>query len=164
MLIPAPSVWLMTCAAMHECRNMARKLYDTSSAASADNQLLVCGNFHNTRQTALLNAQIPAVCLTITHTPEQHLQPANGPYLARQSESESRYGWQSASQSVLVSSPLGLMTRYSMVGMTITVILSWCASLPRWEGVSGHCQESVFVCVVYIYNLYMHIYIECYEI
>jgi len=32
---------------------MARKLYDTNSAASADNQLYICGNFHATPQLAL---------------------------------------------------------------------------------------------------------------
>jgi hypothetical protein len=33
--------------------HMARKLYDTNSAASADNQLYICGNFHDTPQMAL---------------------------------------------------------------------------------------------------------------
>ena len=32
---------------------MTRKLYDTNSAAAADNQLYICGNFHDTPQMAL---------------------------------------------------------------------------------------------------------------
>jgi hypothetical protein len=32
---------------------MSRKLYDTNSTASADNQLYICGNFHDTPQMPL---------------------------------------------------------------------------------------------------------------
>lgn len=95
-------------------------------------------------------------------TPQQHLQPAPGPFLTQQSESH--YSWQSASLSVLVSSLLGLTTKQCVwdddYGNPVMgrVCAHTCES-DRTVGISIFKNNSLCLCVQYIFE-FKHAYIH----